>query len=291
MAKRYAASSRQHMPATAVVMAAKPVPGSVSRSHSSTDLPPPAAPPPLPVPPGPPPAAAAAAAAPPGASRVRVASSFSSVAYSCVSSRSSRSLMISSLADAESSVLLGPAGQPSGRTREGVEGGGGTQRCTASAVHVRYRQARPCGGLPNRHVHHVHHAQHTQHPLSTVAGQCGRSPVGACRRSHAAVRRVCMWGTRAARAGTTQGCRWRSAAGEGGVRGRRGVSGPWAAREPAPSVDGRPPLSALRGTGAWGGKGRQREAPGSDHRAGQRVNTLPSLQPLPASASACLRSS
>ncbi len=107
-----AASSRQHMPATAVVTAWNPVVGSVSNSHSNTDLPPPPVPPAPPAAAGPPAAAAAAAAAaglPPP--RVRVDSSLSREAYSCVSSRSSRSRMISSLALAESSVLLGPAAE------------------------------------------------------------------------------------------------------------------------------------------------------------------------------------
>lgn len=125
-------------------MAANPVPGSVSSSHSSTVLPPPVAPlpgwPPTLLGP-PPPAAAAAAAAPPGASSVRVASSFSSVAYSCVSSRSSRSRMISSFAEAESSVLLGPAAGPGGRRGRpaggmGQDAGPAAWRCCAAAARL-----------------------------------------------------------------------------------------------------------------------------------------------------------
>lgn len=64
----------------------------------------------------------------------------------------------------------------------------------------------------------THHAWHSM--PSAQHSQAMRSPAGACRLPHALVRRVCMCGTSCARAGTSQGCRWRSAGGNGARRGR-----------------------------------------------------------------------
>jgi hypothetical protein len=216
MAKRYAASSRQHIPATAVVTAPKPVAGSFSKSHSSSVLPPP--PPAAAAPPAsaPPPPAAAATAAPPadaaaellpppaaGSSTVRVASSLRSVAYSCVSSRSMRSRMISSLAEAESSVLLGPAGQADrwgagaghacrwadkrgpGHIRPEekaahpcAEKSSGRQARQAGQLTRGCLQAAPCAGQPGVHVGHQHR-QRGQHPGAQVAVCSGRQAMEA----------------------------------------------------------------------------------------------------------------
>ena len=108
--------------------------------------------------------------------------------------------MISPSADAASSVLLGPAAAPAGGQEK--------EQPQRSAV-LRLQPAGAC-----RHT-----SRRQSEPSKEGGRQAGRacacaSPAGACRLAQAVVSRWCMSGTSLASAGSTQGCRWRSAGGE-----------------------------------------------------------------------------